>query len=54
MVWGSTYITNIKPLEILQKDQFDRVISFAKFDAHTNALFAQLKLVKLQDVIKED
>ena len=47
---GSTYITNIKPLEILQKRTI-RVINFAKFDAHTNPLFAQHKLMKLQDII---
>ena len=50
MVWGSIYITNIKPLEILQKRTI-RVINFAKFDAHTNPLFAQRKLIKLQDII---
>ena len=50
MVWGSTYITNIKPLEILQKRTI-RVINFAKFDAHTNPLFAQHKFIKLQDTI---
>ena len=50
IVWGRTYITNIKSLEILQK-RTNRVIHFAKFDAHTNPLFAHLKLIKLQNII---
>ena len=50
MVWCSTYATNVKPLEILQKRTI-RIINFAKFDAHTTPLFAKFKLLKLQDII---
>ena len=37
MVWGSTYCSNIKPLEILQKRAI-RIINFAKFDAYSTHL----------------
>ena len=50
MVWGSTYCSNIKPLEILQKRTI-RIISFAKFDEHSTPLFAKLKIIKLHDII---
>ena len=50
MVWGSNYTTNIKPIEILQKRTI-RIITYAKFDAHTTPLFAKLKLLKFQDII---
>ena len=44
MVWDSTYATNVKPIEILQKRTI-RIISF------TTPLFAKFKLLKLQDII---
>ena len=50
MVWGNTYATNVKPLEILQKRTI-RIFNFAKFDAHTAPLFSKFKLLKLQDII---
>ena len=50
MVWGSNYTTNIKPIEILQKRTI-RIITYAKFDAHTTPLFAKLNLLKFQDII---
>ena len=50
MVWGSTYCSNIKPLEILQKRTI-RIISFAKFYEHSTPLFAKLKIIKLHDTI---
>ena len=50
MVWGSTYCSNIKPLEILQKRTI-RIVSFGKFDAHSSPLFAKLKVIKLHDRI---
>ena len=49
MVWGSTYCSNIKPLEILQKRTI-RIINLAKFDAHSTPLFAKLKFIKLHDI----
>ena len=50
MVWGSTYITNLNPLVVLQKKTI-RILCFAKFKAHTNPLFARLKILKLHDII---
>ena len=50
MVWGSTYVTNINPLVVLQKRTI-RILSFSKFEAHTNPLFARLKILKLHDII---
>ena len=49
MVWGNTYKTNIHPLVVLQKRTV-RILSFAKFDAHTNQLFARLDILKLHDI----
>ena len=53
IVWANTYMydTNIKPLYILQKKAI-YLITFSNFDAHTSSLFAQLYLLKLQDLIK--
>ena len=51
IVWGNTYDHNIKPLQRMQKKAI-RLITFSNFDAHTSPLFAQLKLLKLQDHIK--
>ena len=62
MVWGSTYCSNIKQLEIrslslphlcfffVQKRTI-HIISFAKFDAYSCPLFAKLKIIKLHDII---
>ena len=50
MVWGNTYTSNLKPLEVLQKRTI-RIITFSRFDAHTSPLFAQLKILKMPHVI---
>ena len=50
IVWGNTYITTIKPLQIIQKKAI-RIITFSKYDAHTNQLFVQLQLLKFSDII---
>ena len=50
MVWGRNNTTNVEPIDILQKITI-RIITYAKFDAHTNPLFAKLNLLKLQDII---
>ena len=50
MVWGSNYTTNIKPIEISQKRTI-RIITYAKFDAHSTPLFTKLNLLKFQDII---
>ena len=49
LVWGCTYKSNLKPLEILQKKAIH--IMFSEFDAHTSPLFFQLKLLKLCDIV---
>ena len=51
IVLGNTYDDNIKPLQRTQKNAI-RLITFSCFDAHTSPLFAQPKLLKLQDHIK--
>jgi len=51
IVWGNTYVHNIKPLQIIQRKAI-RLITFSNFDAHTSPLFAKLNLLKLQDYIK--
>ena len=45
LVWGNTYISNIKPLEILQKKAI-RIVTFSQFNAHTSSLFHDLRLLK--------
>ena len=50
-MWGITYNTNIQPLRLLQK-RIVRIITFFKFDAHTNPLFLELKILKLIDIAK--
>ena len=50
LAWGSTYPTNLKSIITLQK-KATRIITFAKFDAHTSLLFYELKLLKFSDLI---
>ena len=50
IVWGNTYNSNLKPLEILHKRTI-RIITFSRFDAHTSPLFAQLRILKMSHII---
>ena len=50
-VWGCTYETNLRPLILLQKWCI-RVISFAKYRAHTDPLFKKLNIIKFLDINK--
>jgi len=50
VIWGHTYETTIKPLFILQK-KVVRVMTFSSYNAHTNKIFLDLKLLKLADII---
>ena len=50
-VWGSTYTTNLKRIFLLQKKVL-RIISKSSFDAHTDPLFIQLKILKFDDIYK--
>ena len=49
-VWGSTYPSNLKRVVTLQKRAI-RIISKSKFDAHTDPLFKELKMLKLHSII---
>ena len=50
-VWGMIYNTNIQPLFLLQK-KIIRIMTFSKYDAHTNPIFHKLKLLKIHEIIK--
>ena len=50
-VWGSTYTTNLKRIFLLQKKVL-RIISKSSFDAHTDPLFMQFKILKFDDIYK--
>ena len=47
-VWGSTY-PNLNRIFLLQKKVI-RIISKSAFDAHTEPIFKQLKILKLSDI----
>ena len=47
--WGSTYLTQLRRLILLQK-RIVRIISKKGFDAHTNPLFKNLMILKLEDI----
>ena len=49
LIWGSTFQTHLKPLEILQKKAI-RNKNRAPYDSHTNQLFIRNKLLKLKDI----
>ena len=50
-VWGSTYPSNLKRVVTLQKRAI-RIISKSKFHAHTDPLFKELKMLKLDFIIR--
>ena len=49
-IWGKTYITYINSLCLLQKKVVRTMSKVGRLD-HTNALFVDLKLIKLPDLI---
>jgi len=51
LVWANTYQTNISRLLILQK-RIIRIINKSDFIAHTNPIFKNLYLLKLEDIRK--
>ena len=51
VVWGSNYDTTLHPIVIQQKRAI-RLIFGLPFGSHTSPLFKELKLLKLQDLIK--
>ena len=50
-VWGSTHPSNLKHILVLQKKVI-RIISGRAFDAHTEPIFKQLKILKLCDIFR--
>ena len=50
-VWGMIYNTNIQPI-FLQQKKVIRIMTFSKFDKHTNPIFHKLKLLKIRKIIK--
>ena len=49
LVWGSTYPTHLRRLVLLQ-NRIVRVIKKKGFDAHTEPLFKNLMILKLEDI----
>ena len=49
-IWGQTYTTYINSLYLLQKKVVRTMSQVGRLD-HTNALFVDLKLLKLSDLI---
>ena len=49
LVWGSTYVTHLEPLFKLQKKAV-RLIHNSDYLSHTNNLFLNSKLLKLEDI----
>lgn len=50
LVWGNTYISNLRPLIVLQKKAV-RVITFSDFLAHSSPLFRKMGILKLVDLV---
>ena len=50
-VWASTYPTNLRKLITLQK-RVVRMMSRTAFDAHTESLFKNLRILNLKDICK--
>ena len=50
-VWASTYPSNLKRLITLQK-RVIRIVSRSAFDAHTDPLFKNLKILNLESIYK--
>jgi len=49
VVWGHTYDSTLNPIFILQK-KLVRIMTFSHYNAHTNQLFYNLKILKLPDI----
>ena len=50
-VWSLTSVNNLQIISVLQKKCL-RIINFAQFNSHTNKLFFDNKIIKLEDIIK--
>ena len=49
LVWGNTFQSHLKPLQILQKKAL-RVINSVPYNSHTNDLFHSNQILKLKDI----
>ena len=50
-IWGLTKGENLKKMEVLQQKCL-RIMTFSDFNSRTNSLFSDLKLLKVQDIVK--
>lgn len=50
IIWGFTYITSLRPLITLQKKAL-RIMTFSKFDQHSEPLFKKMGILKFQDLL---
>ena len=50
-VWSLTTINNLNCISVLQKKCI-RILNFSPFNSHTNQLFSDNKILKLDDIIK--
>ena len=48
-IWGSTYPSNLKRIILLQKRMI-RILNKEKFDAHTDPIFSELKILKFDKI----
>ena len=53
IVWGNTYPSTIEFLYVLQKKAV-RIITFSRFDEHSNPLFKTLNIIKLFDLVSNN
>ena len=51
LVWGGTFSQHLKPLKLLQK-KLIRIITNSEYLAHTNPLFRQTNILKIDDLHK--
>ena len=51
IVWGPTYQTNLNRIVLLQK-RVIRVVNKDKFDAHTEPIFNELKILTVEKIYK--
>ena len=51
IIWGCTYGTNLERLKVLQK-RVIRITTKSKFDAHTEPIFKQNKLLNINNIFK--
>ncbi len=51
LLWGNNYKSRLNKIIILQKRAV-RIISNSQYLTHTNSLFKNLKILKLQDIVR--